>query len=914
MEAVRKKILVTGLVQGIGFRPFVAEQAEKLGLAGQVKNLGGIVEISIQGSKEAVDKFIYGLESLSERAVLPGARVDSLVVEDMMVECLENVQIHGDRDIKKNIEGSIEGKDVWDKFQIVESNFGREARRFLPVDLPICDRCVAEMHDKNNRRYRYPFISCVSCGPRFSIQKKVPYDRDTITMDTFPMCEDCYKEYTEKGNIRRHAQTIACEKCGPKLKYISLFSANVEKKEEIQSRKPNGSSEINRIEISDTEAAIQAAITALKAGKIGAIKDIGGYHFAFSPYNAEAAKRLREFKNRDKKPFAVMFLNVEAVKEYCEVSKIEEGLLLSSARPIVLLKKKKDFVPEICGESDRIGALLPCNPLQILLLEETGPLVMTSGNRGGEPIIISEEEMLPHLENGIDFMLTHDREILTPLDDSIYQVNSYVDSCVKKTYENMASDGEESWASESGIIQLIRRARGLAPEPIHLSRKLKRDCFAAGGDLKASFALGRNELVYMSQYFGDLEDVRCGEARKKGLVRMKDLLEIEPEIMAYDMHPSYVSAIEAKSGNNIVHKQMENDLSGDMVTEESVGLEMLPVQHHHAHVASVIGEHGLTGKVLGIACDGTGFGTDGSIWGSEFLLCENADMKRIGHFSKVKLLGGDASAKQTDMTLFSYILSGMEAGKISGKAYHEIVFDLRRNTELTEDEQCMTKEGEVVDRRDAGADDAEIDPSFTLQALAWKNNINTAYSTSMGRLFDAVAALLDICHENSYEGECAIKLEQYAHKSILPRNFTDPKSHESAMKNENGHIDEERGRFHEILHMDIAKIDGVWVADSVKLLVDMQELKTKYSKEDMAYLFHHAVAEAVVQMADEICKEEQLSQVALSGGSFINRILLAEVMDGLSERQIKVYTNEKLPCGDGCIALGQMYLATFQED
>jgi len=766
---MKYKIIVTGLVQGIGFRPFIAELAEELKLTGQVKNLGGIVEIIVSGDKQAVDTFIHRLNFVDKTQELPGCRIDSLEVEE--------------------IAGPTE-----ESFYIVESGDGRESKRFLPVDLPTCDRCIDEMHDKNNRRYRYPFISCTACGPRFSIQKAVPYDRETITMDDFLMCDACKGEYTMKGNIRRHAQTIACKECGPKLRYVTDF-----------------------LQISDEQQAISEAIRELKNGKIGAIKDIGGYHFAFSPFSSTAAQRLREFKNRDKKPFAVMFLNLDEVKEYCEVSEKEAAILTSSARPIVLLQKKKDFVSEICGESDRIGALLPCNPLQILLLEETGPLVMTSGNRGGEPIIITEDEMMHYIGNGIDFMLTHDREILTSLDDSIYQVNE-------------------------DKVQLIRRARGLVPEPIAMKRKLSKDTFAAGGDLKASFALGRDELIYMSQYFGDLEDVRCMESRENGLKRMENLLEIHPEVTVGDLHPAYVSA------QNVERK----------------------IQHHHAHVASVIAEHGLDGKVLGIACDGTGFGTDGTIWGSEFLLCEDEEMTRVGHFTSVKLVGGDASAKNADMTLYSYMLSAKEEG--------------------------LPVEGFFDKTIDACMNDSELQ-KLKLQEMAWKQNINTAYSTSMGRLFDAVAALLDICHYNSYEGECAIKLEQAAHEG----------------KQQLDRLGKSTKDIYEIFVADCNKRDGYWQVDSIKMLVDLYHLKEDYSKEVLAYLFHLAISNAIVENASYICKEYDVKQIALSGGTFINRILLCEVMAGFRENDLQVYINEKVPCGDGGIALGQMYLMTFEE-
>lgn len=792
MNSCRKKITVTGLVQGIGFRPFVAELAEALGLEGQVKNLGGIVEILISGNKQAVDTFIHRLHLVSEHGELPGCRIDS-----MQVEALGETDVAPEADRTRG-------------FQIVESGSTRESRRFLPVDLPTCDRCVEELHDPSNRRFGYPFISCTACGPRFSIQRAVPYDRDTITMGAFPMCGACKEEYTQKGNIRRHAQTIACKDCGPRLTYVAVSCER-------------------KTEITEEQAALQQAIIDLTGGKIGAIKDIGGFHLACLPTDSQAAGKLREFKNRDKKPFAVMFLNLDEIREYCQVSRTEEELLLSSARPIVLLKKKKDFVPEICGESDRIGALLPCNPLQILLLEQTGPLVMTSGNRGGEPIMISDREVEPYLGRGIDFMLTHDREILTPLDDSIYQV-------------------VETAGKSHSYSQIIRRARGLVPEPILLPCKLAQDTFAAGGDLKAVFALGRKELVYMSQHFGDLEEVRCMESRTRGRAHMEQLLEINPKCTVADMHPSYVTVQEAKE-------------------EKKPGTRLLQIQHHHAHVASVIAEHGLKGKVLGIACDGTGYGTDGTIWGSEFLLCENEKMTRLGHLSGVKLLGGDASAKDADMTLLSYMLEAKKRGlKVS--AYLE-------------------EKGKEA--------------SFPLQEMAWKQNINTVVSSSMGRLFDAAAALLDICHGNSYEGECAILLEQAAHRGRV--------------STENEHFAyNSTEKYDNILQAECRKTDGIWQLDGVKLLIDMMHLKKEYSKDTLAYFFHHALAVGMADMAEHICKEWSVTQLALSGGTFLNRILPEEFIRRLEEAGRTVYLNQKVPCGDGGIALGQMYLAAMMEN
>ena len=837
----QKRITVTGMVQGVGFRPAVAELAEECDIFGQVKNMGGIVEILAFGENEAMEKFLYRLNSL------PG-RVDEIKIVDMVYD-IDIVRAREDRAQSKKDYELIQEYIRRKQFVIVKSSNEREEIRFLPVDFPTCNRCKKELFDKKNRRYRYPFISCTVCGPRYSIQKSVPYDRESITMNEFVMCRDCETEYHQKGNIRRHAQTIACHDCGPKLRLVM---------ETLQEQWKNNEHRIGVREISErlvafdgnTEEILSNAITALKQDKIVAIKDIGGFHFAFSPMSSVAARRLREFKGRDKKPFAVMFPDMDTVREYCEVSAKEEELLTGIARPIVLLKKKKDFVSEICGESDRIGVLLPCNPLQILLIEETGPLVMTSGNRGGEPIIIEDDKMQVLLEAGCpDMMLIHDREILTPLDDSIYQVN-----------------GE--------YVQLIRRARGLVPEPIEMRERFIKPVFAAGGDLKAAFAYGQGKMVYLSQYFGDLFDVRCAKQRAREVQRLGNLLQIEPTFSVGDLHPAYVSA------QNTTQK----------------------VQHHMAHVASVIAEWHLSGTVLGIACDGTGFGCDGTIWGSEFLLYkEGMEMKRVGHFSSVKLLGGDASAKEADKTLFSYWMEAVQREILT-----EAQLDEMSATDMPEDEGWKQR--------------------HNLQKMAWKQNINTVYSSSMGRLFDAVSALLDICHYNSYEGECAILLEQAAHKgcSLL---WTYKNGVQSCDTENNSFFAYEIEKKIEAVEVDLYKKDGVLIADSVKLLVELWHLREKYCheknwKEILAYVFHHAVTRAISTMAELICEEynkimrqeaettseDWCEQIALSGGSFINRILLTEVSDYLIEKGKKVYTNEKVPCGDGGIALGQAFL------
>lgn len=853
MDLVCKKITVTGLVQGVGFRPAVAELAEEYGLQGQVKNMGGMVEIIVSGECQAVESFLHRLKCF------PVGRIDRVEAENEEIDRCEK------KDKCKESYGDVETgrenrKRRTEGFRIAESTAAREQQRFLPVDFPTCDRCREELFDENNRRYRYPFISCTQCGPRYSIQKAVPYDRDSITMSVFPMCPSCEKEYTEKGNIRRHAQTIACHDCGPVLQ---LLGAGIDAERILNESLKEGERSENK---ENTELILERAVEALQKEKIAAIKDIGGYHLAFSPFSSNAARRLREFKHRHEKPFAVMFFDLEELREYCEVSPKEEELLLSTARPIVLLKKKKQertaFAPEVCGNSDRIGAMLPCNPLQLLLLKETGPLVMTSGNRGGEPIIIDDDEMKELMKLGCpDFMLLHNREILTPLDDSIYQVNG-------------------------NYVQIIRRARGLVPEPIRINRTLTQDIFAAGGDLKAVFALGRGNLVYLSQYFGDLEDARCSKRREEAVVRMEELLEIEPRNTVGDMHPAYVS---------------------------SRGMTKR-IQHHEAHVASVIAEHGLTGKTLGFAFDGTGFGTDGSIWGSEAFIFEAEKVIRVGHLTPVKLLGGDASAKEADKTLFSYRMAAKERRLPTG---------LETGAETGTQEEWKKEKGfcEKSEFQMEGESSNRMD----LQERAWLQNINTVYSSSMGRLFDAVSALLDICHYNSYEGECAILLEQAAHRGRewLEQNpdwnfrrAWKPDSEQSREQiTEKAAEQDHEQAAEELLSVKLENAGGIWLADSVKLISDMEVLKENLRSEEkdawqdiLAYAFHHAIAKAFITMAEKLAKEYNTTQIALSGGSFINRILLSEMAEGLKDRGCWVFTNEKVPCGDGGIALGQIFM------
>ena len=545
-----------------------------------MKNSGGNVTITAQGNKKALENFLGRLAALF--------------------------------DIKHYNETEIPEAKPFSKFQIIHSTNDNETP-FITPDLATCSECEAELNDKSNRRYRHPFISCINCGPRYTIINALPYDRERITMSKFPLCGGCEEEYKTPSNRRCHAQTIACNQCGP-----------------------------------ETNISIEEAAELLKNGEILAIKDIGGYHLACKCEPA-LAQRLREIKGRETKPFAVMFSSPDEIREYCRVSEKEEKLLLSPARPIVLLDKIKELPKGICDGTAAIGAFLPCNPIQIMLLNEVSPLIMTSANLSGEPIIIDDEEVKKF---GVP-ILSHNREILTPLDDSVMQINA------ERT-------------------QFIRRARGYVPLAVDIGISADSPTLCMGGDLKSSFAIFDGCYVRPSQYFGDLEDEKYFDAYRKNIARFCALHSFQPKKIISDLHPLYYSA-----------GIYEPDLK---------------IQHHLAHAYSVIAEHQLKGNVLSFVFDGTGYGTDGAVWGGEVFF----NQERAEHFTYVKMPASDEIAKNADLALACY------------------------------------------------------DGSNKLINKAVENNINVVNYYGAGRLFDAVSAALDIKHYNSFEGECAAALEACA--------------------------------------------------------------------------------------------------------------------------------------------------------
>lgn len=621
-------------------------------------------------------------------------------------------------DIKDHKEEQIEENSYQD-FRIVHSSNDNDIP-FITPDLATCGDCEQELMDKNNRRYMHPFISCVNCGPRYTIIDSLPYDRERITMADFEMCTACDEEYKTPSDRRCHAQTIACNDCGPK-----------------------------------TNITIDDAVNILNNNKILAVKGIGGYHLACR-CETEPVLRLRELKGREKKPFAVMFGNIDEIKRYCKVSKKEEELLLSPARPIVLLKKIREMPSGICDDSDYIGAMLPCNPIQIMLAGRLSPLIMTSANLSGEPIIISDEEIEKF---GVD-VLSHNRQILTPIDDSVVQVNF-------------------------GRTQFIRRARGYVPLAIDMGITTPVPTLCMGSDMKSAFCIVNGNYAYPSQYFGDLEDTEYFNAYKRNIDRFCRLHSFTAEKIVCDKHPMYYSA--------------------QLYTPD------IKIQHHLAHAYSVIAEHHLKGDVLSFVFDGTGYGDDGAVWGSEVFL----NTKRVEHLQYVKMPAGDEISKNADLVL-----------------------------------ACYDKSNELINK-------------------AVENNINVVNSSSMGRLFDAVCAALDIKHYNSYEGECAIALENEARRAEKPYTLT--------------------------VSLNPANI--------------INQVKTANApKSEVALGFHIMLAELIL----EIAKKYNTKQIALSGGCFVNRILFSNAVKLLEDNGFEVYTNQKVSCTDNGICLGQAYLSAME--
>ncbi len=749
---VAKRLKVNGIVQGVGFRPFVFQLAEKFSLNGEVANTSSGVSIHIEGSPQNVAGF--------EKDLAENSPPLAYIVE--ISSKTEAVKNHTD-------------------FAIVKSKAQAKMSTLISPDVSICDDCLGEMLTPDDRRYRYPFINCTNCGPRYTIIDDIPYDRPKTSMRHFKMCPQCQAEYDDPTDRRFHAQPNACADCGP---HVDLFD--------------------NRRQlIASGGDAVTKAAELLKQGKILAIKGLGGYHLAADAANTEAVKQLRQRKLREEKPFAIMSYNLEAIDRYARVAPEESKILTSIQRPIVLLKKKKPNAVshQVAPGNNYFGVMLPYTPLHYLLLGHGfEALVMTSGNLSEEPIAIDNDDAFNRLGDIADYFLTHNRDIYLRSDDSI----------VRHT---------------AGAKRFLRRSRGFVPIPVFLKNEVP-PILACGAELKNTICVTKQDKAFLSQHIGDLENLATYDFFKLTIAHLKRILDIEPEIIACDMHPDYLSTRYAQELQ--VNHQIQ-------------------VQHHHAHIVSCMAENKQAGAVIGLSFDGTGYGSDGAIWGGEILVVREHDFERAGHLAYVPMPGSATAIKQPWRMAVSYLQDAY------GSDFHNL--GLPAVTAI--DTEKLTVIGKMI-----------------------SNKINSPLTSSLGRLFDGVAAICGIRQQVNFEGQAAMELEMTA--------------------SEDGNT----------------IYDYAWDADDtlriptgpiIRGVVD-DVLKGKPIGE-ISSRFHRTLICLFTDLCVLIGKERELNRVVLSGGVFQNSILLTGLTRALEEKNFKVFSHQQVPTNDGGIALGQAVVA-----
>ncbi len=780
---VALEIRVRGRVQGVGFRPHVWRLAQACGVTGDVRNDADGVLVRARGERETVDRFL----ALVQSDAPPLARITSIDAVPAGVNVAD------------------------DGFRILESDPGR-ARTQIAPDAALCATCRAEVLDPFERRYRYPFANCTHCGPRLSIVARVPYDRANTTMAAFALCAECGAEYADPADRRFHAQPIACHRCGPRARLARLDGAAVS------------------FDMHSMLDDVDAARSLLQKGSIVAIKGLGGFHLACDATNARAVAMLRERKRREEKPFALMAYDLATIRRYCTVSDAEEALLQSAAAPIVLLAADgAERLPGAVAPGMReLGFMLPATPLQVLLLRRMGrPVVMTSGNRSGEPQVIDNADARERLAGIADYVLDNDRAIANRVDDSVARV-------------------------VAGETRVLRRARGYAPEPIALPPGFERapDLLALGAELKSTFCLVVDGAAVLSQHQGDLEDPATNDDFRRNLALYEQLFAREPAALVVDRHPDYLSSA---YGRERAHRD---------------ALPLLEVQHHHAHVASVLAERGRpldAPPVLGIALDGLGYGDGGELWGGEFLIADYRGYRRAGTFKPVRLLGGARAMREPWRNTYAHLMAEM------GWAEFAMNF----------------AELELFAYLDAK-------PRATLDAMAARD-INAPHASSCGRLFDAVAAALGLTRDGaSFEGQAAMLLEALVDRAAFAAQ-TDDEVYPIPFPRLGGH------------GLPYLEPLGLWRA----LLGD---LIAGTPRATIAARFHYALARAVAAFAAAVTRgeyacAEPIDTIALSGGCFANVLLLEAVTARLEAAGFTVLANARVPSGDGGIALGQAAIA-----
>lgn len=751
MEQRRLKIEIEGVVQGVGFRPFVAQLARRLEMSGTVLNDGRGVVIAVQGQSPALDLFLLALQTEAP----PLARIERLHCTDLPLQCEES------------------------SFHILSSRGDGVRVAAIAPDAHLCDDCLAELLDPQDRRYLYPFINCTNCGPRFSIITGIPYDRPQTTMADFPLCPECAAEYRDPASRRYHAQPIACPLCGPTLSLLSAAGVPL------------------------AGDPLTEAVALLRAGRIVAIKGLGGYHLAVDAENDGAVARLRQRKRRDEKPLALMVPSLEVASALASISSTEARLLSCVERPIVLLEGKGDpaLSPRIAPNNRYLGMMLPYTPLHHLLFSLGGfrALVMTSGNHSDAPIVFEDATALDELGSIVDAFLVNNRRIHTRVDDSIARVLA-------------------------GKPLLLRRARGYVPRAIQLP-VTSEPILALGGELKNTLCLSRGDRAYLSQHLGDLGNLESSSAHAVMSEHLQSLLELHPAVVAHDLHPDYQTTRRA---------------------EELPALRRMAVQHHHAHFASCLAENGVDAPALGVIFDGLGYGSDGTMWGGEFLLGDLRDFRRVGYFAPTAMPGGDLATREPWRMALAYLHQAY------GRDYPRLPFL------------------EEISRRDE-----------LLVVTMIERGLNAPLSSSCGRLFDAVAALLCLRNRVSFEGQAAIELEMVA--ASAPST---PYPYALSL-------------CAEALVFEPAEMIRALVADLVAG-VPVATISARF----------HATLVAVVH---EVCARLRTATgigcVALSGGVFQNRLLAEGILARLEEGGFTVMTHSLVPPNDGGLSLGQAAVA-----
>jgi hydrogenase maturation protein HypF len=733
----------------------------QLGLSGFVYNDTKGVTIELQGAKEKIAEFSGRLQG---RDKPPLAEIKSCKAVDI---------------------AAVEGEK---KFTIKASESKGTALSQVTADMAVCEDCLAEMAEKEDFRYKYPFINCTNCGPRYSIAETIPYDRGNTTMSVFEMCNKCAAQYTDVSDRRFHAQPVACGECGPKIWLTDANGKTIE---------------------TGTEKVIAEAARLLSDGKIVAIKGVGGFHLSVDAINDKAVKRLRERKRRDHKPFAMMAVSIQKIKEYAIVSELAEQILKSPQSPVVLLPKRKNclIAPSVASEIDTFGFMLCYAPLHHLLFaEDIEVLVMTSGNISDEPLICKNEQALEKLGGVADAFLMHDREIYRQVDDSIVH---FVD--------------------EQPV--LLRRARGYVPSPVLIKESCKEDIFAAGADMKNTFCFVKQNQLICSEHIGELEDAEVHHHYINSIEHLRKLFEVEPKIAVCDLHPGYLSTQYALSMPDV---------------------KIIQVQHHWAHIASVLVEHNQSGPAIGLAADGTGYGIDEAIWGCECLIASLDDFERFGHLAYYPLAGADKASKEAIRPLLGLLK----------KTYG--------------DDFKLEKFGWLLER---------IEPDANKQQIISEQiekQINTVETSSLGRVFDAVAAMVGLGTYNHFEAQLPMALE-----AIVENGIEEHYDFELIKKT------------NEPFQIDLRKM-------TKQIITDIHE---RTGEGVVSAKFHNTIAAALLEMAKEARASKKLDTVALSGGVFCNRYLTNRLINLLKKNDFCVLFNREVPSNDGGISLGQAAIA-----